>query len=305
MELRQLRSLTMLAESDYNVSRAASRLNLVQPAVSQHIKQLEEELGMRLFERQGKRLVGLTESGTKVLHYARATLAGAENLLAVGRDHAEEDRGVLRIGATHTQARYVLPPVIRSFRNGYPAVEVQIYQANPLQLAEMAVNGAVDLAICTEALDRDPALTAIPGYRWNRCLIALPDHPALKARPITLDVLCEYSLVTYVFGFTGRGHLSDTFARDGLRPHVVLSATDTDVIKTYVREGLGVGIIADLAYQTPQDSDLGVRGLGHLFPAEVTKIAYPKDKYLRNFQRRFIDLFQEEASRIVRTRRAP
>lgn len=303
MELRQLRSLTMVVESDFSVSRAASRLNLVQPAISQHLKQLEEELGIRLFQRQGKRLVGMTESGEKVLHYARATLAGAANLLAVGRDHVEDDSGVLRIGATHTQARYVLPPVIRSFREGYPAVEVQIHQANPLQLVEMAVNGSVDLAICTEALDSDPALTAIPCYRWNRCLIALPDHPAIKARPITLDTLCEYPLVTYVFGFTGRGHLSDTFARDGLRPHVVLSATDTDVIKTYVREGLGVGIIADLAYQADQDADLGVRDLSHLFPAEVTKIAYPKDKYLRRFQERFIDLFQQEAMRIIRASR--
>lgn len=305
MELRQLRSLTKLVESDFSVSRAASELNLVQPAVSQHLKQLEEELGTRLFQRQGKRLVGLTESGAKVLHYARATLAGAENLLAVGRDHVEEDRGVLRIGATHTQARYVLPPVIRSFREGYPGVEVQIHQASPLQLVEMTLNGAVDLAICTEALDKNPALTAIPSYRWNRCLIAPPGHPALAARPITLDTLCEYPLVTYVLGFTGRGHLRDTFARDGLRPHVVLSATDTDVIKTYVREGLGVGIIADLAYQPIQDSDLGVRDLSHLFPAEVTKIAYQKDKYLRRFQQRFIDLFQHEAIRIVRARRAP
>lgn len=304
MELRQLRSLTVLVESDYNVSRAASRLNLVQPAVSQHLKQLEEELGTRIFQRQGKRLVGLTEAGEKVLHYARATLAGAANLLAVGRDQVEEDKGVLRIGATHTQARYVLPPVIRSFRENYPAVEVQIHQANPLQLVEMAVNDALDLAICTEALDNQPGLTTIPSYRWNRCLIALPDHPALAVRPITLDTLCEYPLVTYVLGYTGRGHLSDTFARDGLRPHVVLSATDTDVIKTYVREGLGVGIIADLAYQAGEDSDLGVRDLSHLFPAEVTKIAYPKDKYLRRFQERFIELFQQEAIRIIRASRA-
>lgn len=303
MELRQLRSLTMLVESDFSVSRAASRLNLVQPAVSQHLKQLEEELGTRVFQRHGKRLVGLTEAGEKVLHYARATLAGAANVLAVGRDQVEEGRGVLRIGATHTQARYVLPPVIRSFREGYPGVEVQIHQANPLQLVEMVVNDAVDFAICTEALDRHPALTTIPGYRWNRCLIALPGHPALEARPITLDTLCEYPLVTYVSGFTGRGHLSDTFARDGLRPHVVLSATDTDVIKTYVREGLGIGIIADLAYQSEEDSDLGLRDLSHLFPAEVTKIAYGSDKYLRHFQQRFIDLFQQEAARIVGRRK--
>jgi len=303
MELRQLRSLIMLVESDFSVSRAASKLNLVQPAVSQHLKQLEEELGTRIFQRQGKRLVGLSEAGEKVLHYGRATLAGAANVLAVGRDHVDEDSGVLRIGATHTQARYVLPPVIRNFREAYPSVEVQIHQANPMQLVEMAVNDAVDLAICTEALDTNPALTTIPSHRWNRCLIALPDHPALEARPVTLDTLCAYPLVTYVFGFTGRGNLSDAFAREGLHPHVVLSATDTDVIKTYVREGLGVGIIADLAYQEDLDADLGLRDLSHLFSAEVTKIAYPKDKYLRRYQQRFIDLFQRETVRIVRGRR--
>jgi LysR family cys regulon transcriptional activator len=303
VELRQLKSLVMLVELDFSVSRAASRLNLVQPAVSQHLKHLEEELGTKVFQRQGKRLVGLTEAGEQVLHYARATLAGAANVLAVGRDHVEEDSGVLRIGATHTQARYVLPPVIRSFREAYPSVEVQIHQANPIQLVDMAVNDAVDLAICTEALDSHPALKTIPSHRWNRCLIALPGHPALEARPITLDTLCEYPLVTYVFGFTGRGHLSDAFAREGMRPHVVLSATDTDVIKTYVREGFGIGIIADLAYQDDQDSDLGLRDLSHLFSAEVTKIAYAKDKYLRRFQERFIDLFQKETIGIVRGKR--
>jgi LysR family cys regulon transcriptional activator len=304
MELRQLRSLITLVESDFSVSRAASRLNLVQPAVSQHLKLLEEELGTRIFQRQGKRLVGLTVAGEKVLRYARATLAGAANVLAVGRDHVEEESGTLRIGATHTQARYVLPPVMRSFRDVYPEVEVQIHQANPMQLVEMAVNDAVDLAICTEALDSHPALTTIPSHRWNRCLIALPGHPALAVRPITLDTLCTFPLVTYVFGFTGRGHFSDAFAREGLRPHVVLSATDTDVIKTYVREGLGVGIIADIAYQADQDADLGLRDLAHLFKAEVTKIAYPRDKYLRRFQQRFIDLFQQETVGIGKARGA-
>jgi LysR family cys regulon transcriptional activator len=293
----------MLVESDFSVSNAATRLNLVQPAVSQHLKQLEEELGTRVFQRQGKRLVGLTEAGEQVVHYARATLAGAANVLAVGREHVEEDKGVLRIGATHTQARYVLPPVIRCFRETYPSVEVQIHQANPIQLVEMAVNDAVDLAICTEALDRHPALATVPSHRWNRCLIALPGHPALDARPITLETLCEYPLITYVFGFTGRGNLSNAFAREGLRPHVVLSATDTDVIKTYVREGLGVGIIADLAYQQDQDTDLGLRDLSHLFAAEVTKVAYAKDKFLRRFQRQFIDIFQRKTIHIARGRK--
>ncbi len=296
MELRQLRSLVTLVETRFSVSRTAERLHLVQPAISQHLKQLEAELGTRLFVRHGKRLVGLTDVGEKVVHYARKTLGDAGNILAVGRDHVEEDTGVLRIGATHTQARYVMPPVIQRFTAAYPAVELQIHQGTPTRLADMAVHDSVDLAICTEALGEDPALTAIPCYRWNRCLIAPRTHPLLEKSPLTLEALCDYPIVTYVFGFTGRGTMSDTFAREGLRPRVVLSAADTDVIKTYVREGLGVGIIAAIAYEPEEDRDLCKRDLSHLFPWEVTKIAYSRDKYLRNYHRRFIEIFQAETS---------
>lgn len=298
MELRQLRSLVNLVECGFSVSHTAARLNLVQPAVSQHLRQLEQELGTTLFLRHGKRLVGLTEPGQSVLHYARSTLAGASNILAIGQDHAKEDTGLLRIGTTHTQARYVLPPAIRQFREAYPSVEMQIHQGTPQQLVDMTVQHAVDLAICTEALGAHPALSSVPCYRWNRCLIAPQGHPVLELRPITLEVLCEHPLVTYVFGFTGRGHFSDTFAKEGLRPRVVLSAADTDVIKTYVREGLGIGIIAHLAYDPDQDSDLGVRDLSHLFPSEVTKIACLRDKYLRKLEQHFMDLFQREATGI-------
>jgi LysR family cys regulon transcriptional activator len=302
MELRQLRSLVALVEADFSVSRAAIRLHLVQPAVSQHLKQLEEELGTRLIRRQGKRLVGLTEAGEQVLGYARGILAGTANILAIGQDRHAEDTGVLRIATTHTQARYVLPSAVRRFRADYPEVEVQIHQGTPRQLVDMVLRNAADLAICTEALGDQPTLTAIPCYRWNRCLIAPVGTPILAARPITLELLCSQPMITYVFGFTGRGRLSDTFAREGLRPRVVLSAADTDVIKTYVREGLGIGIVADLAYDPEQDTDLGVRDLSHLFPWEVTRIAHTRDKYLRRFQRDFIDLFQVESARTVRAR---
>lgn len=303
MELRQLRSLVTLVESDFNVSHTAVRLNLVQPAVSQHLKQLEGELGTRLFRRNGKRLVGLTPIGEKVVGYARSTLADAANILAIGRDHLDDDSGVLRIGTTHTQARYVLPPTLRRFRDIYPGVEVQLHQGTPQQLVDMTLRDAVDLAICTEALGNHPSLVAVPCYRWNRCLIAPPGHPVLSMRPITLEVLCEQPMITYVFGFTGRGHLSDTFAKEGLRPRVVLSAADTDVIKTYVRDGMGIGIIADLAYDAEKDSDLGLRDLSHLFPWEVTRIAHVRDKYLRRFQQRFMDIFQEDAGALTRRRR--
>ena len=302
MELRQLRSLVALAESGFSVSRAAQRLHLVQPAVSQHLRLLEEELGAPLFLRRGKRLLGFTEAGEKVLLHARSTLADAANILAIGRDHVAEARGVLRIGTTHTQARYVLPPVLRQFNQAYPEVEVQIHQGTPAQLVEMALADQVDLAICTEAVGEHPGLTTLPSYRWNRCLIAPPGHPVFERRPITLGVLCEYPMITYVAGFTGRGGLSGSFAKVGLRPRVVIGAADTDVIKTYVREGMGIGIIADLAFQKGVDGDLETRDLSHLFPWEVTRIAHAKGKYVRRFQQRFVDLFQQEADRIGRAR---
>jgi LysR family cys regulon transcriptional activator len=303
MELRQLRSLVTLVESDFSVSHTAVRLNLVQPAVSQHLKQLEQELGTRLFRRKGKRLVGLTQVGEQVVGYARRTLADAANILAIGRDQLAEEFGVLRLGTTHTEARYVLPPVVRRFREDYPGVEVQIHQGTPQQLVDMTVGDGVDIAICTEAIGSHPALAAVPCYRWNRRLIAPPDHPVLRARPVTLEVLCEQPMVTYVFGFTGRGRLSDTFAKEGLRPRVVLSAADTDVIKTYVREGLGIGIIADLAYNADEDADLETRDLSHLFPWEVTRIAHLRDKYLSRFQQRFLELLQKEAGAMSRRKR--
>ncbi len=292
MELRQLKSLVTLVDANLNVSRAAEQLYLVQPAVSQHIQKLEDELGVQLFTRQGKRLVSLTEVGEEIVQHARKTLAETRNILDAGRDHVEESRGVLRVGTTHTQARYLLPPVIKAFNKAYPKVELEIHQGNPQQLVQLAVEDQLDLAICTEDLAGDPRLVAVPIYKWNRSLIARPDHPLLERKRITLQALCKYPLITYVFGFTGRGHFNRTFEKAGLEPHVVLSAADTDVIKTYVREGMGMGIIASLAYVPKQDRDLVLRDLSHLFPWEVTLIAYPKGKYLRHFQRHFIEQFQ-------------
>ncbi|MCU7920329.1 MAG: LysR family transcriptional regulator [Candidatus Thiodiazotropha sp. (ex Epidulcina cf. delphinae)] len=290
MELRQLTSLVALAESGFNVTEAAERLCLVQSAVSQHLARLEQELGTRLFVRKGKRLIALTAAGEAVLNYARQALAIRENILAIGRDHVEEASGVLRIGTTHTQARYVLPLVIRYFRLTYPSVSLQIHQGTPQQLVEMALTDQVDFSICTEELGQHSSLTAIPCYRWNRSLITPKKHPLLKERPLSLESVCNYPLITYTFGFTGANRMQTSFTRLGLKPQVVLSAADTDVIKTYVREGLGVGLIASMAYSPKQDGDLVLQDLSHLLPWETTWIAYHKDKYLRRFQQRFIDL---------------
>jgi LysR family transcriptional regulator, cys regulon transcriptional activator len=293
MELRQLNSLVSLVENGFSVSRAAQRLHLVQPAVSQHLKQLEEELGTHLFRRNGKRLTGLTVAGEQVLSYARNILCDASNILAVGQEHVAEERGMLRLGTTHTQARYVLPPILRHFSEVYPAVELLILEGTPRELIDMASEDKVDFVICTEALGKHPALSSIDCNRWNRCLIAPRAHPVLAQKRVTLQALCHYPIITYIVGFTGRGYINETFGKVGLTPHVVLSATDTDVIKTYVREGMGIGIISDLAYEHEKDSDLETRDLSHLFPWEVTKIGYRRDKYLRTYQQRFIEIFQE------------
>ncbi|MEJ2424226.1 MAG: LysR substrate-binding domain-containing protein [Candidatus Thiodiazotropha sp.] len=290
MELRQLNSLVALAESGFNVTLAAQQLHLVQSAVSQHLGRLEQELGIQLFVRKGKRLIALTAAGEAVLNYARQALSVRENILAVGRDHVEERSGVLRIGTTHTQACYVLPAVIRTFRRDFPAVRLQIHQGTPQEVLEMALNDRVDFSICTEELGEHSSLNAIPCYRWNRGLIAPKGHPILETKPLSLEHICSYPLITYTFGFTGASHMQTTFARAGLMPDVILSAADTDVIKTYVREGLGVGLIASMAYSPKQDRDLEMRDLSHMLPWETTWVAYHKNKYLRRYQQQFIDL---------------
>jgi LysR family transcriptional regulator, cys regulon transcriptional activator len=293
MELRQLNSLVALAESGFNVTQAAEQLCVVQSAVSQHLARLEQELGTQLFVRKGKRLIALTAAGEGVLNYARQALAIRENILAIGRDHVEEGSGVLRIGTTHTQARYVLPAVIRAFREIFPAVSLQIHQGTPQEIVEMAIKDRVDFSICTEELGEHSSLNAIPCYRWNRGLIAPVDHPVFEQKPLSLESICSYPLITYTFGFTGASHIQTTFVRAGLKPDVVLSAADTDVIKTYVREGMGIGLIASMAYSPEQDSDLEMRDLSHMLPWETTWVAYHKDKYLRRYQQKFIDLMDE------------
>jgi LysR family cys regulon transcriptional activator len=229
MELRQLRSLIALSECDFNVTQAAESLHLVQSAVSQHITRLENELGVILLIRQGKRLSGLTTAGEQVLLQARKTLADTENILAIGRDFVEQAQGTLRIGTTHTQACYVLPPILREFRRLYPDVAVQIHQGNPQQLVEMIMKDTVDMAFCTEALADNPALITQSCYRWNRSLIAPKGHAILRKRPLTLETLCEYPIITYVHGFTGGSHFRNSFARLGLNPKIALSAADTYV----------------------------------------------------------------------------
>jgi LysR family cys regulon transcriptional activator len=291
MEIRQLQSLMKLIDCNFSVSKTADEMFLVQSAVSQHLKKLEEELGSDLFVRKGKRLIGLTPIGEQVAKHAQTTLASVNSIRAIGREYINQNEGVLRIGSTHAQARYILPPVVKAFNAAYPRVELQIHQGTPKQLVQWAVGDEIDFSICTEALAESSQLTNIPCYQWNRSLITLPDHPLQAKKTLSLQDLCDFPIITYVYGFTGRRSFNDTFEKANLEPHVVLSAADTDIIKTYVRGEMGVGIIASMALDDDNDEGLISRDVSYLFPWETTRIAYLNDKFLRQYQQKFIDLF--------------
>ncbi len=291
MELRQLSTLIALINNDFSVSRTAEKLFLVQSAVSQQLKRLEQELDCDVFIRKGKRLVGLTDFGRQVEEQAHYAIQSVKNIRRMAQDAQQLSHGVLRIGCTHTQARYILPLVINRFHQSYPNVELQMHQGTPQQLVELAVNDVVDFSICTEELAQSEMLASIPCYRWNRCLIALPDHPILKLKQPGLKDLCDYPLITYVMGFTGRKKLDETFQHAQLKPNIVLSAADTDIIKTYVLDGMGIGIIACMAFNAEIDKPLRSRDISKLFPWEVSRIAYLKNKYIHRHQQTFIDLF--------------
>lgn len=297
MEIRQLRTLMALVDSQFNMSRAAEKLNLVQSALSQQLIHLENELGAKLFVRKGKRLKSLTSVGEEVFKQAKIVLSATDNIRSAGQEYTEGDSGILNIGTTHTQARYILPPIIKLFSQLYPDVEVQIHQGTPQQLAQLAMDYEVDFSICTEALSDNSQLKLIPCYQWNRSLIIPPEHPLANEKDISLEDLCHDPIITYVTGFTGSKHVIETFKKSSLQPHIVLSAADSDIIKAYVREEMGIGIIAALAYDKINDSDLKCLDLSKLFPWEITKIAYPKDKYLRKYQEVFIQLLLEQVSK--------
>jgi LysR family cys regulon transcriptional activator len=296
MDIRQLQAFITLIGVEFSVSRTASEMFLVQSAVSQQLKRLEQELGSDLFVRKGKRLVGLTDFGQRVEHEARAALQSIGNIQRIAEDELNSRQGILRIGCTHTQGRYVLPPVIHRFNRQFPEVELQMHQGNPRQLVEWAVNDQVDFSICTEELAQSEKLESIPCYRWNRYLITLPDHPLQQVDELSLDDLCNYPLITYVMGFTGRGDFDRIFEQAGLKPNIVLSAADTDIIKAYVLDGLGVGVVAGMALNPSIDLALQLRDLSHLFPWETTRIAYRKNRYIRRHQQTFIQLILEHIS---------
>lgn len=299
MKLQQLRYLCEVAKRGLNVSEAANALYTSQPGVSKQIRLLEEELGVRLFVRKGKRITEITPPGEAALAIARRILEEVENLKRVGEEFSAQASGSLAIATTHTQARYALPPVIQKFRAQYPQVKLSLKQGNPVQIAEAVMAGEADLAIATESLALYDKLVTLPCYQWNHCVVAPPKHPLFKEPTLTLEAIARYPLITYDFAFTGRTQIQRAFEQRGLKPNVVLTALDSDVIKTYVALGLGVGIVARMAYDPELDKDLKAVDASHLFESSLTRIALRRGAYLRAYVYDFIQLFAPHLSRSV------
>lgn len=297
MKLQQLRYIWEVARHDLNVSATAQALFTSQPGISKQIRMLEDELGVEVFARSGKHLTHITPAGQAVLQVAGDILQQVESIRRIAEEFRDENRGELRIATTHTQARYALPPVIKRFTERFPEVSLHMHQGTPMQISEMAAKGNVDFAIATEALELFSDLIMMPCYRWNRTVVVPEGHPLTKVKPLTLEALAEYPIVTYVFGFTGRSKLDDAFHSVGLEPRVVFTAADADVIKTYVRLGMGVGIIAHMAVDPEQDKGLVTLDASHLFEASVTRVGFRKGTFLRGFMYQFMQEFAPHLSR--------
>ncbi len=297
VKLQQLRYLREIVRAGLNISEAAQALHTSQPGVSKQIRILEDELGIRIFERHGKRIVAVTPPGKAVLTIAERLLAETENLKRVGEEFSNEAGGALVIATTHTQARYVLPQTVKRFMEIYPRVQLNVRQGNPTQVAQQVVSGEADLAIATEAFEFFKELVVLPCYQWNRCVVTPMDHPLLQEKSLTLEALARYPLITYDFAFTGRTKMNKAFELRRLTPNVVLTAIDADVIKTYVELGLGVGIIAKMAFDEKRDSNLRAIDASHLFESSTTRIGLRRDAYLRRYVFDFIELFAPQLKR--------
>lgn len=297
MKLQQLRYIWEVAHHDLNVSATAQSLYTSQPGISKQIRLLEDELGVEIFARSGKHLTHVTAAGEDILKAAEEVLFKVKSIRQVAEEYADEKKGSLSIATTHTQARYALPATIKAFIAQYPDVSLHMHQGTPLQISEMASDGTVDFAIATEALELFSNLIMMPCYRWNRCILVPRDHPLTQLSELTLEDVAAQPIVTYVFGFTGRSRLDDAFTAKGLVPRVVFTATDADVIKTYVRLGLGIGIIAAMAYDETIDSDLVALDASHLFASSITQIGCRRDTFLRGYMYEFIEDFAPHLSR--------
>lgn len=297
MKLQQLRYLAAVAQSGLNITAAAEKLHTSQPAVSKQLKLLEDELGFRIFVRSGRTLTKITPAGQQVIDRAMKILREVQNIKGISDDLKDEHRGTLSIGTTHTQARYVLPSVIQQFRAKYPEVRLHLHQGTSEQIAEMAALDRIDFAIATGSQDLFPNLVLLPCYQWYRRIVVPADHPLASVKKPTLAQIAAYPIVTYVFSFTGSSSLPQIFAKAGLTANVALTARDADVIKTYVRLGFGVGILADVAVDPETDKDLVSIDASHLFPLHTTWIGFSRGGLLRKYMYEFMQLFAPHLKR--------
>lgn len=296
MKLQQLRYIVEVLNNNLNVSATAESLFTSQPGISKQVCMLEDELGIQIFERSGKHLSKVTPAGEEVIRYATQILGKVENIKAVAAQYTQPDKGALNIATTHTQARYALPEVIQGFSKRYPDVSLHLHQGTPTQISESVVKGKADFAIATEAMHLYQDLIMLPCYLWNRSVVVAKDHPLASIKNITIEDIAQYPLVTYLFGFTGRSELDEGFNAAGFEPNVVFTATDADVIKTYVRLGVGVGVIATMAINE-SDTDLCAIDASHLFKASTTSIGFRKGTFLRDYMYEFLIRFAPHLTR--------
>ncbi len=299
MKLQQLKYLSEVARRGLNLSEAAEALHTSQPGISKQIRLLEEELGVQILVRHGKRVVDVTEPGKLILGIAERMLKDAENLKQVARDFSSEDAGALVIATTHTQARYALPPVVRRFTQLYPRVRLSLRQGSPQHIADLVKSGEADIAIATEATELYGGLVLLPCSQWNHCVITPLKHPLLKERQLTLEAIARHPVITYDFAFTGDSPIRRAFDNKGITPNVVLTAIDADVIKAYVEMGLGIGILAKMAFDPARDLGLRLIDASHLFDPSMTRIGVRPDTYLRGYVYDFIELFAPHLKRAV------
>jgi LysR family transcriptional regulator, cys regulon transcriptional activator len=292
LNFQQLRSVREAVRRGFNLTEVAAMLHTSQPGVSRQIRELEEELGVEIFVRAGKRLTGLTPPGEALIPVVERLLLEAQNLRRVGEDFKASEQGRLSIAATHSQARYALPQVVRDFRTLFPQVSLHLHQGSPKQVAEMLLSGEADIGVATEALASYEGLLTLPCYRWSHSIVVPPEHPLLAhPEPVTLEQLAAYPIITYELGYTGRAHIDEAFAGAGLAPDIVLSAMDADVIKTYVELGMGVGIVASLAVDAERDRHLRLIDARHLFKVNLTRLGLRRGAWLRGYAYSFIEAF--------------
>jgi LysR family cys regulon transcriptional activator len=299
MKLQQLRFLATVAQSELNITTAAAKLYTTQPAVSKQLRQLEDELGFKIFVRRGRALSKVTPPGERVVECAVRVLREVQNIKGISTDFKDDSSGTLSIGTTHTQARYVLPSVIKVFRERYPKVQFNLLQGTSEQIAEMARTGRIDMAIATGSASLFDRFALLPCYRWHRNVIVPRGHPLAGEQQLTLEQLGQHPIVTYSFSFSGPSSLSEAFAAHNIRPNIALAARDADVIKTYVRLGVGVGIVANMAVDSIEDADLSVLEAGHLFPSHVTWVGFDRSALLRKYMYDFVGLLAPHLTRRV------